>query len=719
MVQLLRDPLRFEPPPRLRGLLLGVIFAIFVSVPLYQATRQPRIGDIDIARIGLVILNRYDQAEFVGDIAMQADVWWRYYTPAYLGLVGTLYSITRDFEIALFILLVAVYMLLLSGFYLLGRKLAFPYMLAVALALLSGLFYSVALGLPWGGLKLDMAAARNVYLAAVPWLLLLALTLYQRRDGTLSWTLFGVIVGIAANMHSMSGVVFAGVIGILLLAARFTVTVSWRSIAGYTLGTFPGLLVIYFTTYTDVAGIAYTAAQQNEILIRESIFIDLTRFNLIFYRPPNWGYPILIYSAASFLALAWLWFARHRATPAQTTNAWRLFGLVQFGAALMVLTQDWLVCFAALMWLQRSTPRREQLTALDFMDRVSLLALLALGMLIFCGGGLLTVISETGIFPPSSVLARALIRGIHLTVIPVLVLSIAAIHDTLSSVQATQKALYVLTALAVFALGFHQTAVVPPLEGIPFSDSLTSVGQLLPIDLAVYLGVLLLSFWRRFEGQWQTLRTGFALVLLIEAGARVLALTDMTLIALLFGGLVIVVQLGLRRTSALQVRGGLIAVMLVGTFALVLLPITGNTVFSRIEAATFPALTRNWSREDTYSVFYNLYRVGQWLAENTPPGTVILSNDSLVRYWAHRPLIGGIMDLQFLQPGTEPYAQVAAIYGDLMVLYHDHDQIIAFAERYGASYLMLTYPIDLRGHPAVQLEYENPYYRIYLLSAEG
>jgi hypothetical protein len=250
----------------------------------------------------------------------------------------------------------------LSGFYLLGRSLDLSRFLSLLLAYLSGLYVPSALVTSWTGIGLEMASARNLYLALLPWLCLIALYLYRQRTRLRGWGFFGLVLGGLANLHPVDGIVTICIFGILTLIAVLLRKLSWSRPLAFCICALPGLVLIYLTIYAPYSAIADFPQGFH--------YDNLTRANVFFYRLPNFINPITLFTLLTLgTGVGWL--------RSRSGRFWGIaFGAAQFFGALLLLPQDWLVLLAFVLWVQGHLWRSRRLYHI-----VPLLSLCAVNML--------------------------------------------------------------------------------------------------------------------------------------------------------------------------------------------------------------------------------------------------------------------------------------------------------------------------------------------------
>jgi hypothetical protein len=297
------DPLALEPRRTWRLALLLLAFVPFIAAVTWQAARAPNMGDSDMTRIALMVLNRSGQAHFPGDIFMHDGIVWPGYIPVYLWLIGQGYQAVGDFTALMVGLTAVVYAVLLTGAYRLGRALRLPFVIALAFALLCGLYVTTAHALSWTGLQIESAAGRNIYLALLLWLAALALRLWQRGAGPLRWGLLGLGMGLLANLHPINGGTAVALFGLMMLAGVAARRFSLGAALAYGALALPGLALAYTTTSAkfDVPLPPAAAELAAANALFPSVYLSTARANLFIYRLPAWTPALLLYSVGLLL----------------------------------------------------------------------------------------------------------------------------------------------------------------------------------------------------------------------------------------------------------------------------------------------------------------------------------------------------------------------------------------------------------------------------------
>lgn len=695
------NPLALEPRRPWRLALLLLAFTPFIAAVTWQAARAPYVGDSDMVRVALLVLNRYDQTAFPGDIAMQGATWWPGYIPVYLWLVGQGGRIVGDFMALMVGLTAAVYAVLLTGAYWLARALRQPFVIALAFALLCGLYVTTAHALSWTGLQIESAAGRNIYLALLLWLAGLALRLWQRSVKPASWGLLGLVMGALANLHPINGGTAVAIFGLMMLAGVAARRFSLAAALLYGLLALPGLALAYTSTSAqfDYALTPEAAQLAVEGKLFPSVYTSVARANLFIYRLPAWTPALTVYTLGlAVTGGALLYCIRARST-AQPLRLWIAFGLLNLFGAWLILLADWLVLFGGALWIGRALRRRD-----DQADALALLWLAAVCALALAGAFILSDMLSSGASTVPFALARALQRSGTYAYGAVALLAALGLRDLLAR-TARDRWLLVVAAAAAVVTGFHEAVF----ETLP--------GTWLPFDGWIYAGVALLLAWPLLDQSgWPALRWGGTAALVAQALTRALASPIAPTLTLLTAGIVAGAALLWLRTPPLPAR----PMLPLGAAALVvvvfLMPFYEQPAAAQIAQDAHRVLLRDWSRQDRWSPYHRYYAVGAWLRQNTPPGTLVMAEATELRVWSLRPQVVGGEDAHFVRDNPELRAALLALAARQDQAYQAPQRLLDFAREHGAAYAVIPLWLGVPHLPGLTPVFETPDYAVYAVS---
>ncbi len=692
------DPLTFEPRPSRRLALLLLVFTPFIAAVTWQAARAPYVGDSDMVRIALMVFNRCGSDSFPGDLAMQGATWWPGYIPVYLWLIGQGYQIVGDFMTLMVGLTAVVYAVLLTGAYRLGRVLKLPFMIALAFALLCGLYVTTAHALSWTGLQIESAAGRNIYLALLFWLAALALRLWQRGTGPAGWGLLGLGMGLLANLHPINGGTAVAIFGLMMLAGVAARRFSLAAALFYGALALPGLALAYTSTSAKFDQTLTPEAAQMAVegVLFPSVYTSVARANLFIYRLPAWSPALIAYTLGLISCGGALLYRARAGSAAKPPRLWAIFGIVNLFGALLILLVDWLVLFGGTLWIGRALSRRD-----DQADALALLWLAAVCTLALTGAFVVSDVLPSGASTVPFSLARALQRSGTYAYGAAALLAVLGLRDLLAR-TARDRWLLAVAAAAVVVAGFHEAEF----ETLP--------GTWLPLDGWIYAGAALLLAWPLLDRSgWRALRWGGTAALVVQALTRALASPASPAVTLLAGGVVAGIGLMWWQTPRRTVRRifAIQAAALVATVFLI--PFNGQPAAVRIAQDARRVLLRDWSRQDTWSYYHPLYAVGAWLRQHTPAGTLIAADSTLLRIWSLRPQVVGSEDLEFLDPASSVIPAVSALIERQAEAYQSSQGLLDFARAHGAAYIVVPLKPGAVQPAGLTPVYETPYYAVY------
>lgn len=677
MMQLYRTKIA----PHFRTILLLLALICFLTPVLYQAARQPNLGDEDTLRVGLLVLNRFGARHFNGDIAMEAGEWWPYYTPAYLQMLGIGYRILDDVNLVMWFLVAIAYILLLTGFYSLGRYAGLPWPVSLIMAGLSGLYVKSASLTEWTGIRLEMANARNLYLALFPWLILLVLSLYRRQSEgkTWYWLVAGFIFGLVANLHSVTGLSVISMFTIMMIFGVVLRKLKPVNLLYFVASSVPGIMLIFLTTfsvmrpdYAEIGPVSPAIIGQSLSETSFQLTWDFTRANLFNLRFYNWNNMIAAYTLLTLAAVVLLLVSHARHSLSRIPLM--LFATSQFFGLLLIMPQDWWVVFVAGTWLRRAWLRKT-----SQLDHYGLVILTAVNLLTLIASFIAEWFVFTDILPALDVAARSFMRGMRLAYFPMILLSASELAQVFEDNRQRMHALYVLMFLGMVTIGFHETARIPVLDAQP--------GQWLLIDYWVYGAAFVLLVWNQIRRQ--SIAFCLAAMILVQAFSRILGSPATDWFTLIVGIIVFITIEMLSRDFSKTAKNYAIAASVISLLVLVLFPFGGRSIVRQTLDDIRTVALRDWSRVDTWSGGYDDFRIGSWIRENLPSGALLVTSNTGLRYYALRPVIGGREDARFLMDNASKQL-LARINNELAAALESPGDMQAFLQRYGGDFLVLS-----------------------------
>jgi hypothetical protein len=148
-----------------------------------------------------------------------------------------------------------------------------------------------------------------------------------------------------------------------------------------------------------------------------------------------------------------------------------------------------------------------------------------------------------------------------------------------------------------------------------------------------------------------------------------------------------------------------------------LIPLNGPPAAVQIAQDAQRTLLRSWSRQDQWSPYYHLYRVGTWLRQQTPPGALVVAEPTLLRIWSLRPQVVGSEDIGFLRDDAALIEAVAALTVRQAEAYQNPQRLLDFAREQGAAYIVVA--VDADALPGLTPVHETPAYRVYAVPPAG
>jgi hypothetical protein len=430
-------------------------------------------------------------------------------------------------------------------------------------------------------------------------------------------------------------------------------------------------------------------------------YSGLTKANLLFYRLPNWSIPIAVYGLLSLVTALLL------LRNSQSPRRWIAFGLTQFLAAMLLLTIDWLVVFAAGAWILRTWHGKAINT-----DRLALLSLAIVGALSLVSGWLLSSWAQAGGFSAAIPLARGFERGGAFSYGIIAIFAAVAFWELLKQDDSGGNALLVATGIAVFVLGLHQQAYIPVLDAIPYSVDLRKWGQWLPLDPWTYFGIFILLAWPSFRQLGKSLRFGCAGMLIFMAISRLLAAPADDVVAIIVGFVCFTGHAACSLWADLKLK-----IVWVGAIVLLMVfivPFNHQSFLEGILRNTPRVFLRDWSRQDTQSAYFPQFKVGAWIRGNTPEGSLIIGDETYLRYWMRRPMIIGDEDSIFVSYNAQQYAALEAEFNQLQVAFSSPEALLEYSRAHDADYIVVKRDqVDMSTVSEVTPIYVDDYFIVY------
>ena len=207
----------------LRGVLLILVFAVGHTLFGWRMAEQGLGLGSDQLNIGVMSLRLLNADLFTRDYVFANTDFFAFYTPAILSLIGWLAQQTGNHATAFSLLLLPTILLYTAGMWLFLGQFTRHRWLALFVALASAYAAETLGGTVWGVARLRLMIPRSLLLCLLPWFCWLW---WQWRHSNTWWQqpLLGLLLGIGANLHPVSGLMFAQL---------FLIAVVWFNRAGW------------------------------------------------------------------------------------------------------------------------------------------------------------------------------------------------------------------------------------------------------------------------------------------------------------------------------------------------------------------------------------------------------------------------------------------------------------------------------------------------------
>ncbi|GIK43194.1 MAG: hypothetical protein BroJett011_70270 [Chloroflexota bacterium] len=178
---------------------------------------HPAITETDLNLIATMISKDMDLGLYPRDDIFADNTYYRFYTPVYRWLVAQFWQISGSFESGLVYLTCLVLAFYLAGMFFLSRRVIGNTWLALGITVASANYYEAMGEELWGVGGSQFLMSRAVYTATAPYLFLWFLS-FLAQPGWFKGVVLGLAIGLAANLHPISGWQFAIlVIGLTVL----------------------------------------------------------------------------------------------------------------------------------------------------------------------------------------------------------------------------------------------------------------------------------------------------------------------------------------------------------------------------------------------------------------------------------------------------------------------------------------------------------------------
>lgn len=329
--------------PRLESLVVGVILGMVIFAWTLESMLNPAVVSTDLNIVATMVTKDRDASLYARDNLFANDELYRLYTPSYRRLVDWMWRLGGTFEAGLIWLVPPVMALYLLAMFILARRVTGNAWIALAVAVLSAHYHDTMGAGVWGVGEAAGMMPRVLFMPVIPLLTLVFLRLLDRpnwRMGAMS----GLALGLAANLHPVSGLHF------LLLLLAWLLLIHYRNWRGWQTAVAVGLMAIVGAlpvtmNYVSNSNQAVDPALNFELFSR----IVSERYPIFFF-PRTFRWPLLdlqltrptldvlawFYLAMVILALGiYLWAGRR--WPGLVRWAWLGGGLISVAYAHMIV----------------------------------------------------------------------------------------------------------------------------------------------------------------------------------------------------------------------------------------------------------------------------------------------------------------------------------------------------------------------------------------------
>lgn len=184
-----------------------VLLLVVIAWTTFSAL-HPTITGGDLNLVATMVAKDLDPGLYPRDDIFSTDTYYRFYTPLYRWLVAQFWQISGSFEGGLVYLTPLVLAFYLAGMFALSRRVIGNTWLALGITVASANYYEAMGEELWGVGGSQFLMSRAVYTAAAPFLFLWFLS-FLAQPGWFKGIVLGLAIGLAANLHPVSGWQFA------------------------------------------------------------------------------------------------------------------------------------------------------------------------------------------------------------------------------------------------------------------------------------------------------------------------------------------------------------------------------------------------------------------------------------------------------------------------------------------------------------------------------
>ncbi len=328
--------------PRQEFVAACIVLGLVVMAWTLDSFLNPNIMSSDLNSVAAVVAKDIDPTLFPRDNRLAHPELYEFYTPLYRWVVARLWLITGALETSLLWLASFVVSLYLVAMFILLRYVINNGWIALGLTVASA-HYRVAMsdGV-WGAGGSSEMSARTLFLPAALFLMLLYLHTLDKPNWR-KGLIFGLLFGLASNMHPISGFHLLAVLSVLIILVHGNHYKGWQTLLAMGLGTVIGIWP--FTTHyfanahkSISDNVAFDEFSQIVIWYRDMPFrpdtFEWPLFDLRLTRP---ALDVLVWFYFGLVILSFLfyiWGQHHR--PGLIRWVWLIAGLITVAYAYMI-----------------------------------------------------------------------------------------------------------------------------------------------------------------------------------------------------------------------------------------------------------------------------------------------------------------------------------------------------------------------------------------------
>ncbi len=190
--------------PRRDWIVVIAVFTLVIVAWTIDSIREGGLFNSDVYLVATMVSKDIDPTLYPRDDLFADDTLYRFYTPVHRWLVAQVWQMSGSFEWGMVYLTPFILVIYLLGMFILLRRVTNNTWLALGLTVASANYYLVMGQDLWGVGGSHYMMARTVFAAIAPILFLWFLSLME-QPGILKGAALGFGIGLAANLHPISG----------------------------------------------------------------------------------------------------------------------------------------------------------------------------------------------------------------------------------------------------------------------------------------------------------------------------------------------------------------------------------------------------------------------------------------------------------------------------------------------------------------------------------